>query len=225
MVGCLLALALAAQTQPQFLPEGQTLNYSVKGPDSAKLGEAQLQASRSAGGRWSFAFSLDASVPGFTVSDSYQSLADADLFTIEFVKQFTHGARKGAERITFDPASRMATRETLGGGGKSQFSGLNARDPLAFLFYLRRELAAGRRPAARGTTRFGALYEIALEYGATEKIPVDGRPTDADLVTVSVQGPVARSTIRIWFLRDAARTPVRIAVPLAAGTFSLDLVR
>jgi hypothetical protein len=206
MVKCLLALALAAAAA-DAAPE--TLRYAVKGPGGATLGEAQMLSVRS-GDRWSFAFSLDASVPGFTVSDAYQSLAVGDFCSLEFVKQFTHGARKGAERSTFDPPT--ATRETLGGGGKSQFSVPPcARDALAFLFYLRHELAEGRRPAF-ATIYFGAPYQLAFEYAA-------------DRVTVSVKGPVARSTFQVWFLDDAARTPARVAVPLPGGTFSLDLLR
>ena len=222
---CLLAVALAfaaPQAAHQFLPEGQTLRYAVKGPGGVSVGEAQLLASRS-GDRWSFAFSLDATVAGFTISDSYQSLAGGDFCSVELVKQFTHGTRKGAERTTFN--SPMATRETLGGGGKSQFAvPACAHDALAFLFFLRRELAESRRPAS-ALVYFGAPYRLAMEYGTQEKIPMDGRPTDADRITVSVQGPVARSTFQVWFLRDAARTPVRVVVPLPAGNFSLELQR
>jgi hypothetical protein len=208
MVECLLALALAAAAA-QAAPE--TLRYAVKGPGGATVGEAQMMAAQS-GDRWSFAFSLDASVPGFTVSDSYQSLAGGDFCSVDFVKQFTHGARKGAEKTTFDSRSGTATRETLGGGGKSQFSAPPcARDALGFLAWMRRELAQGRRPAA-ATMYFGAPYQLSFEYAA-------------DQVTVSVKGPVARSTFQVWFLPDAASTPARVAVPLPAGTFSLELLR
>jgi hypothetical protein len=218
----LLAALAAAHGAPQFLPEGQALRYAVKAPDGAAIGEAQMLASRS-GESWSLAFSLDASVPGFAVSDSYQSLTSGDFCSVELVKRFAHGARRGAEKTTF--ATPFATRETLGGGGSSRFAApACARDALAFLFYLRRELAQGRRPAST-VVYFGASYQLAFEYGGKEKVQVDNRSADADRVTVSVKGPASNFAVQVWFLRDAARTPVRIAVPLATGTFSLDLVR
>jgi len=44
-------------------------------------------------------------------------------------------------------------------------------------------------------------------------------------VTASVKGSASEIGFEVFFLKDAARTPALVRVPLALGTFSMELVR
>lgn len=214
---------VAAKTSPIPFSD-ESLHYSINWPSGLGLGEAQMQSSHSQA-RWSFAFSLDASVPGFTATDSFQSLASDDFCSFEFTKLLTHGKRKASEKTTFDAASGSATRQTLGGGGKSQMqiSGC-VRDALTFLYYLRHELANGRLPPPE-TVYFGSPYQVRIEFGGRRTVRVNEQPTEADRITASLKGPASQSTIEMFFAHDAARTPLLVRVPLATGSFSMELLR
>jgi hypothetical protein len=217
------ALAQGARAPADFTNE--TLNYNVNWPSGLSLGEAKLEASRT-GDRWQFRFTLDAAVPGFAVTDRFLSDASQkDFASIEFEKQSVHGKRKAQEKTTFDQQKSNAVRETLKGGGKSEFSvPAGAKDALAYLFFLRRELSQGRLPPAQAVY-FGAPYQVRLEYGGAQTVTSGGNPTQADRLVASVKGPSSDFSFEMLFARDAARTPLAVRVPLAMGTFSLELTR
>ncbi len=212
-----------SKTQAPFSDE--SLTYSVNWPSGLSLGQAQLYSKRS-GERWQFAMSLDAAVPGFIVSDSYQSVAVNDFCSVEFVKTYTHGKRKAGEKETFDSGKGTATRQTLGSGaGKSEISAPGcARDALSFLYFLRRELQQGRLPGSQ-TIYFGAPYQLKLEYGGKQKVRVNDRPMEAERLHASLKGPASETNFELFFARDDARTPLMVRVPFKLGTFSLELVR
>jgi hypothetical protein len=89
------------------------------------------------------------------------------------------------------------------------------RDALAFVNFLRKELAAGRQPNG-GRILFGAQYELRLKHLDSGE--------DLDRVEVSVKGPASSHTFEIDFRRDPLRTPVRVRVPMPLGQFVLELV-
>jgi len=219
-LGAALAALCAAQA-----PGDETLSYAINWPSGLSLGEARLEAKR-AGQRWQFEFSLEAALPGFAVRDRYQSIAAADgLCALELDKQFAHGQRKGHERTAFDSGRAVATRETLGGGGKSEMPAPACpRDALGFLYYLRRELGQGRLPPAQ-TIFFGAPYQIRLEYGGTETLRLGEARVEADRLTVAVKGPASAITFELFFARDAARTLVLARLPFPMGVFLMEQVR
>jgi hypothetical protein len=216
-----LALALAFGAEP---PREETLRYSVNWPSGLSLGEARLDASPSGAG-WKFAFALDAAIPGVAASDRYESRAAGDYCSSEFTKRCTHGKRKIAERTVFDGKSGTAVRETLEGGGSSRLTvSACPRDALAFFYYLRRELADGRLPGPQ-TVYFGAPYQVRLEFGGPRSLRVNDEPVEADRVLASFKGPASNSSVEMYFARDAVRTPVLVRVVLAAGTFTMELLR
>src|SRR5258708_1442560 len=91
---------------------------------------------------WDFEVTMDASVPGFTLRDRYQSAATLDLCSLQLEKTFTHGNRKADEKMVFDQQNHSASRETKNGGGKSDVSISScAKDALTFMQFARRELA------------------------------------------------------------------------------------
>jgi len=214
----------ALASAPVAVPfANEDLRYSVNGPSGLSLGEGQMIVRRT-GDRWSFAFSLDAAVPGFVVSDMYQSTATGDFCSMDFVKSFAHGKKKANEKVVFDARKRTVTRTTLGAdGGTSQSStAACARDALTFLYYLRRELSQGRTPPP-GTVFFGAPYQVRFEFGGAQKLGARG--VEADRVHASVKGPASEISFDIFFAHDAARTPLQVRVPFPVGTLTMELVR
>jgi hypothetical protein len=227
-VSCLGAQAPPAPPKPAApktapVPfRDESLRYSINWPSGLGLGEAQMQSSRT-GDRWSFALSLDASVPGFAASDSYQSIAAGDFCAVEFYKEFTHGKRKARERTTF--SGGIATRQTMDGGGKSEISiPACPRDALTFLYYLRREMADGRIPGPQ-TIYFGAPYQVRTEFAGKQTIRVSDKPAEADRLNITYKGPKSQGVAEVYLARDASRTPLIVRVPLVAGAFSMELVR
>jgi hypothetical protein len=214
----------AAQSQAK--PEGEALAYTLNWPSGLSLGEGRLQSSE-AGGRRTSSLSLDASLPGYAITDSYSSVSEGDFCSTEFTKKFTHGSKTTEEKTTFDLEQRSATRETLNpaGAGKSQFSTPACpRDALTFLAFLRRELAQGRLPQTE-KIYFGAPYEISLKFVAVERIKMGEKTVDADHLSATAKGPASSIEFEMYFARDAARTPLRVDVPFPLGTFSMELAR
>ena len=169
-------------------------------------------------------FTLEASIPGFEVVDRYRSLATASLCSVEFEKDSRHGKKVTHELTTFDQPASTATRQTLGGGGKSQLkTSACARDALAFLDYLRREVAAGRVPPSQ-TVYFGGPYQVRLESAGRQRLELGEETMDVDRFTASVKGKASDLTFEIFLARDSSRRPVLVRVPLPPGTFSMELV-
>lgn len=202
----------------------ETLNYNISWAGGIRLGEAHLHSKHSADG-WSFEFSVDAGVPGYPVKDSYTAHANEDFCSADFSKKFVHGARKGGEVETIDRSHETVSRVTNNGGGKSDFPVSDCiRDGLTLLYYARRELGQGRVAPAQQML-FGGLYQSRLDYAGAQTIQMGEQSVVTDKVVGSVKGPSSNLQFDIYFARDPARTPLRFTVPLAIGSFSMELVR
>ena len=213
--------------QPAGFPgSGESLHYSVNWPGGASLGEAYLRSAKTGDG-WQFEFSLNASVPGFAVSDQYHSRANADFCSLELEKQATHGSRTAHERTVFDYKDGKATRTTLTKGGGHTDIDVDgcARDGLDYVFYARRELALGHGVPKEQDVLFGAPYSVRMEYAGVQDVTAAGKRRQADHIVLYVKGPASDSKAEMFFARDAARTPLMVKVPFALGTFSMELVR
>lgn len=229
MAAALLGACCAtAETGPPA--DGETLRYSVNWPSGLPLGEGEFRAAKVATGedpsaaQWRFSMTLEAGLPGFEISDQYRSLASADLCSLEFEKHVRHGRRKAAERTVFDAARGVATRQTLG-GGKSELSiPACARDGLAFLYFLRRELSRGRLPGPQKIF-FGAPYEIRLEYGGRHTVRLHEERLPADRLIASVTGKASQVTFELFFSTDGARTLLLARAPFPLGNFTMELLR
>lgn len=231
---CILPLAIAAlataaapPSAPQF--DNEELRYAINWPSGLSLGEATLHGTRlkptpKSGERYDFEFSIDAGIPGFSVADRYRSEASKDFCSIEFDKNVVHGKKKADEKTTFDPEKATATRETKDGGKSDLTTPACARDALDFLYFLRRELAQGRLPP-RQQVYFGAPYELRLEFAGTQTIKLGDKPVEADRLNASLKGPQSDVGFEVYFLKDAPRTLAMVRVPLAIGTFSMELMK
>jgi hypothetical protein len=194
------------------------------------LGEATLSASSSgrvANGQeqpgMHFSFDLDAGVPGFAVSDKFRSTASGSFCSAEFQKTTSHGSKKVDDTETFDPNTGTVTRGS--GSGQSELtSNACGKDALAFLYFVRQELSQGRVPP-RQTVFFGAPYEIRLDLAGTESVKIGNKPVDTDHLKVSIDGPSSSLSFDVFFLQDKARTLALVRVPLALGTFSMELAK
>jgi hypothetical protein len=227
-----LAFAASSNTAPSIpAGSGERLRYSVNWPSGLSLGELDISAHRSSGdtgksAKLTIDGSLDASLPGFQITDHYQSEATGDFCSTRFEKNFKHGGKSNEEVTTFDLANDTLTRQTkTNGGGKSDLTTPHcAKDALAFLYFLRNELANGRLPQQQ-VIFFGAPYNVRLDFGGARQISVGGVMTNTDRITAAVRGPQSDLTIEIFFAQDAARTPVLVRVPVVLGTLTAELMK
>ena len=226
LLALLTALAMAAPaSMPVF--ENEHLRYNINWPSGLSLGEAQLSATSSKSGQdpvahLHFSFDLDAGVPGFSVTDRYRSQAAGDFCSAEFQRTTKHGGKNLDEKMVFDAQEGKVTRETAGGGKTETSISSCAKDALTFLYYARHELSQGRIPQPQ-TVFFGAQYEVRLEFAGTQSIQIGEKPVEVERMTASVKGPASSITFEIFFLKDRARTPALVKVPLSLGTFSMEL--
>lgn len=223
MMKRLVVLALFAWPLEAAVPSnGETLHYSISWPSGLSLGEGEMKVARS-GENWSFEFQFEAAVPGFAIADRFVSLTGMNRCSLAFDKDLRHGARQSREKITFDPSGK-ATRQTVGGGKSEMDIPSCAHDALAYLFHLRHELAQGRIPAAENVY-YGAPYRVRVEYKGARKIKIGEAMEEADRVLAFVKGPSSEFQVELYFGKDAARTPLAARVPVAMGTFAVELVR
>lgn len=206
---------------------GERLAYSITWPSGLSLGEAVFRAGQSGDG-WSFEARIKASLPAIDIIDEYTANADAALCSSVFEKEAEHGDRKVKEKVTFDQQAHTAHRQNLPdlpGAGESTFDiPPCARDGLTFLYFLRRELAAGRVPPP-DDINFGAQYMTSMTYAESLDVEVGGKSQKADRIIIDLTGPKSQRTFEIFFAHDDARTPVLMRIPFDLGTFSLRLKR
>jgi hypothetical protein len=200
----------------------ETLRYALMFQSGLKLGEAALIADSGEAG-WSFRASADASIPGFALRDEYKSATDAKFCSQTLERNLQRGSRKNAEKVTFDQEHEKVLRQTVN-GGKSEISAEPcAHDAMAFLKVLRQELAKGHM-VSQQAVYLGAKYDLKMTLLGTESIRRGEKRVDADHVQAKIRGPKADYTIEVYFARDAARTPILARLPLALGTFTLELL-
>jgi hypothetical protein len=235
-----LAPAYGADTAAAAAPAAEQLHYNVSWPSGLSLGEASLSVSKTPAaadkpGSIQSEFTLDASIPGFQVTDHYSSRANTDYCSEHFDKKLRHGPRQADEAMKFDQENKKASRETLTAShdpgpegvdlGKSEVSApACAKDALTYLAFLRNELAEGRLPQEQPVF-FGAAYDIKVDFRGAETVKVGDASVDTDRVNVSLKGPASDVTFTVFFKRDAGRTPVLFRVPLAMGIFSMELAK
>lgn len=213
------ALVLSAG-QPS--PKSESLHYNVNWPSGLSLGEADLTSTAGESGL-TFGFNMDASIPGFAVSESAKSRATSEFCSIELQKQGTRGKRKVDETTEFDSSKMTATRKTQGGGKSELSTSSCAKDALTFVHFLRRELAAGRLPAQQ-KVYYGSGYSVRVQFIGTQRVTVGSQAVEADKITATIKG-ASEITADLFFAKDATRTPLLVQVPLAVGKFSMELAR
>lgn len=100
----------------------ETLHYVINWPSGLSLGEATITFNSQAAASgpksavaWSSDFEIDASLPGFAITDHYHSSAEGkDMCSVKLDKTVRRGARKSEETDTFHQDTHTVTRETHG---------------------------------------------------------------------------------------------------------------
>lgn len=218
---CLIVLAALSVS-------AETLHYTINWASGLSLGEAALTstppASESGESARQYSLMLDASLPGYMIRDEYASQAAANFCSIKLEKNVSRGARKSGEVVSFDQSAGRVTRQTKNGGGKSEYAvQACAKDALSYLAFLRQELSQGRL-APQQPVILGAAYDVEVVYTGSEPIQVGERRVEADRVQIKIQGPASQHTVEVYFDRDASRTPLLARIPLALGSFTVELL-
>jgi hypothetical protein len=219
----LAAVPLCVATEVPFA--GETLRYSINWPTGLSLGEAEMTAKASTkdSAVVEYEFRLDASLPGFPITDVYRSLASSDFCLVEFEKRSTHGSKKVAETTIARPSDGVAIRETENGGKSVTSVPACVKDGLTFLYWLRAEIQRGRLPPPQ-TILFGAPYRLTLKFAATERILVNEQPYEADRIEAFVKGPASETRFEMYVGRDPARRLLKVRIPFVLGSFSMELL-
>ena len=180
----LLVIASAAAQQPE------NLSYSINWPSGLSLGEGSI-VSAASGHHLDLSLKLEATIPGYPLRDEYRSRSTAEFCSDTFEKLSTHGARVTSEKSIFDAEKKVLRRETSKGGKSELAIGPCAKDALAFLFFLRKELAQGRIPSPQ-TLYFGAPYQTSFKFAGTQQVKVGDNRIEADRVMISMKGPASK---------------------------------
>jgi len=211
----------------------ETLHYAINWQSGLSLGEATLSSSRALwvvegaeSARWNFDLDIDASVPGFAIRDRYTSSAGPEVCSATLDKTVNRGSHKSEEKVTFDQEQHSITRtmqpEGPGGGTSEASVSPCARDALAYLQFVRQELAQGRLVPQQSVV-LGGLYNVRLEFAGTETVKKLGQAVEADRIHATIRGPACDLSVDVLFAKDEVRTPVLARIPLALGTFTVEL--
>lgn len=225
LLGAMFALTVAAAVpaQPNKGFSGESLAYTVNWPSGLSLGESQLSATK-AENRYQFSFDIQASIPGFSIGTNAKATATPQFCSLTLDKDIQRGARKSTEHTAFDQEHQSAERETKNGGKATFNLPTCGKDALTFLYYIRQELAQGRLPVPQ-TVYYGAAYDVRLEFGGRQNLRLTSGSYDVDKIVAHVKGPSSDVTAEIFLAHDETRTPVLVRVPLALGTFSMEISR
>lgn len=213
-------LAKSLASAPSWMSD-ERLVYKLLWPSGVSMGEATFQASvTEAEAR--FELSVEADLPHRRLSYSFSSVATPEgLCSLQFHERAKEGARSWEQSIEFDQQNRQAltTRD-----GQTSIATVPecARDPLAFFYYFRRELASGSAPRV-GAFHLGSNFDLKIETAGRETIPVRGKDQSAEKYVVSYSGPAGAKSFEILFGADPARQPVLIRAPFPLAIFSARL--
>lgn len=217
----LFVLGACALRAADVVPSGENLRYSINWPSGLSLGEGRMSATRD-NQTWTYELQFEAGVPAFAIVDKFTSSVSGAGCSTTFVKEMQHGRRKTKETLEFKDGT--LTRQTDKGGKSERAVSGCARDALAFVYFVRRELAQGRIPGAQDV-HYGSAYRVKMEFKGAQKVRVGEEIQDADRVMTYIKGPASDLTVELYFGKDAARTPLMAKIPLGLATFSVELVR
>ncbi len=207
-----------AQTHPW--PEGEKLVLSLFWPSGVNLGEATIQ-SKTVGDVFQISATVEAVLPQNRITYSFDSEVTADLCSRRFRQAVRRGARNWEEVTVFDSVAGKAT-VSRDGGKREMAAPKCARDPLAYLYYFRKQVAAGKRPS--GDTLFlGGPVSLRIEALAEEKVKISQHGRQGDRYLVTYPGSTGDGFVEIWLERGLRQAPIAVRLPLPLATFSAEL--
>jgi len=217
----------ADQPMTGFPFQNEALHYTLNYSSGLSVGDATLSAHKTGSG-WDFTISLDASLAGFHLKDQFNSSMNTSYCSTELKRDILHGSKASREKTTFDLEKQVAHRVTEfpnNGGSSDLNTGACGRDAVDFIYFARKELGQGRVVPPQ-YVYFGSAYLVTGKYTGEQTVTLsDKKPEKTDRMVFTVKGPQSQFTVEVNYARDAARTPLLIKIPQAAGTLSMELVR
>ena len=202
-------------------PEEESLTYRLLWPSGVTLGEAVLRSSFS-GEELHLQLTVEAGLPQYNISHSSSSVATREgICSLRFEAETSEGKKTSAEAIEFDQTAHWAQR-TLENQTTSASIPECARDPLAFLYYFRSQLAAGTTLDS-GTFHFGANYSVQIKAAGPETVEAGGRQWSSRKYVVTYRGPNSGKTFELWISTESSRKPVRVQVSYPLAVFSAEI--
>jgi uncharacterized protein DUF3108 len=200
---------------------GETLRFKLLWPSGVGLGEAVLTVSAGQS-QLHLDMTVDADLPIQNISGKFSSVATPDgLCSIQYHRKMTEGSKVSEESIEFDQKAHQAKR-TVNGQTTALSVSECARDPLAFLYYFRSELAQ-RRTAQTTSLVLAPEKRLEISSGATETITAGGRQRKAEKFSAVIRYPYSSKSFDVWFSTDGHWEPVLVRLPSPLAVFSAEI--
>ena len=200
---------------------GETLRFKLLWPSGVGLGEAVLTVS-TAQSQLHLDMTVEADLPIRNISGKFSSVATADgLCSIQYHRKMIEGSKTSEESIEFDQKARQAKR-TVNGQTATLSVSECARDPLAFLYYFRSELAQ-HRTAQVNSIVMAPDKHLEISGGATETITAGGRQRKAQKISAAIRYPYTSKSFEVWFSTDGHWEPLMVRLPSPLAVFSAEI--
>lgn len=216
-----------AQSAPQASPTaalfngGETLRFKLSWPSGVSLGEAVLTSSVSKG-QLNLDMTIEADLPIQNISGKFTSVSTADgLCSIQYHRKMMEGSKTSEETIEFDQEAHQAKRTVNGQTATLPVSEC-AKDPLAFLYYFRGELAK-HKTAQTASIVLAPDKHLDVSGGATETVTVGGRQHKAQKFSASIRYPNTTKSFEVWFSTDGHWEPLIVRLPSSLAVFSAEI--
>ena len=217
---------------PVTFAAGESARYQVRwtnGPIDLPAGEASISVGTGDGSE-SFRFAVQATTASW-VSSFYEATvalettATARLLPVAYHEVIDEGRRRIDRRLEFD-FPRHEVRIASGGTTISLPLGLEARDPLTALFYLRTQPFSKGAHFALPITDIGRRLSLDVSVVDRQAIQVNGRNWDAWKLEPQLSTRIERSplTISAWVSADARQVPLLVDVSAGFGSIRVELV-
>jgi hypothetical protein len=213
--------ALQASPAASLFAGGETLRFKLLWPSGVGLGEAVLTVS-TVQNQLHLDMTVEADLPIQNISGKFSSVATADgLCSIQYHRKMTEGSKVSEESIEFDQKAHQAKRTVNGQTATLPVSEC-AKDPLAFLYYFRSELAQ-RRTAQANSIVMAPDKRLEISGGAMETITAGGRQRKAEKFSAAIRYPYSTKSFDVWFSTDGHWEPLLVRLPSPLAVFSAEI--
>jgi hypothetical protein len=213
--------ALQASQGASLFAGGETLRFRLLWPSGVGLGEAVLTVSAGQS-QLHLDMTVDADLPIQKISGKFSSVATPNgLCSIQYHRKMIEGSKTSEETIEFDQKAHQAKRTVNGQTATLPVSEC-AKDPLAFLYYFRSELAK-RRTAQISSLVLAPDKSLEISSGTTETITAGGRQRKAQKFSAAIRYPYSTKSFEVWFSTDGRWEPLMVRLPSPLAVFSAEI--
>jgi hypothetical protein len=153
-----------------------------------------------------------------------ETTASRRLLPLAHRETIADGRRRIDRQVTYDSARRQV-HVTSGGTSITLPLGLDARDPMSALFYLRTLPMSGGSRFTLPLSDNGRPWTLDVAVDRLESILVEGQPWSAWKIEPRLANRFERHrlTISAWVSADPRHVPLRVEVVAPFGSVRLDL--